>query len=328
MPERLLSQLAHVEILSPRPQDTVDFLTGVLGLQETEQQGRSSYLRGWAEAFHHSLQVTEAETTGLGHIAWRADGPEQLRKAVKRLEAAGGGEGWDEGGLGHGPAYRYRPPHGRQLMEVFWEVERVKSTGDKASTFPNRPQRLPAHPIAPRYIDHVTVNSPDIRGDCEWYRDALGHRFMEYTTPPGAELVVFAMMTVCERSHDLGIVPEGSELRGRFNHVAFWLDQREDLPSAAYFLMESGTPIEFGPGRHGMGDIDYLYFREPAGMRIELNSGTLRNYEPDWKTIRWTAEQGSNIFYRNVEMPHSMMESFPPAEVHAPAEAVARPVFT
>ncbi len=327
MPERVLSQLAHVEILSPRPDDTVAFLTRVLGLQETERRGQSSYLRGWAETFHHSLQVTEARTTGLGHIAWRADGPEQLERAAARLAASAEGEGWTEDGVGHGPAYRYRPPFGQQLMEIFWEVERVEAAPDRRSTFPNRPQRLPAHPIAPRYLDHVTINSPDIWADAEWYRDTLGHRFMEYTTPPGAELVVFAMLTVCERSHDLGLVPEMSPVRGRFNHVAFWLDQRDDLRTAAYFLMENGTQIEFGPGRHGMGDIDYLYFREPSGMRIELNSGTLRNYEPDWQPVRWTNGQGANVFFRNVEMPHSMFESFPLAEVPVPEEA-PRPAFT
>jgi catechol 2,3-dioxygenase len=74
-----------------------------------------------------------------------------------------------------------------------------------------------------------------------------------------------------------------------------------------------------------MGDIDYLYFREPSGMRIELNSGTLRNYEPDCKPVRWTDAQGSNIFYRNVEFPHSMFESFPAADAPVPEQA---PAFT
>jgi catechol 2,3-dioxygenase len=55
MTEKLLSQLAHVEILSPRPQDSVDFFTRVLGLQESGRDGRSVYLRGWSEFFHHSL---------------------------------------------------------------------------------------------------------------------------------------------------------------------------------------------------------------------------------------------------------------------------------
>jgi catechol 2,3-dioxygenase len=322
MVERLLSQLAHVEILSPKPQETVDFLTRVLGLQETERRGSSAYLRGWSEFFHHSLQVTEAKGTGLGHVAWRAEGPQQLEKAVARLQAGGQGIGWDENPVGHGPAYRYRPPHGGQLMEVFWEVERV-SPPDR-STFPNRPQRRPMHPIAPRYLDHVTMPTPDIMGDVLWYRDTLGHRFSEWTSASrDSDLCVFAMMTLCERAHDMGLLPEPTDLRGRVHHVAFWLDQREDLRTAADVLLENGGHIEFGPGRHGMGEIDYVYFREPAGLRLELNSGTTRNYEPDLEPIKWTLEQGSNVFFRNIEAPPSpyLRDAFPPAEVAEAAPA-------
>ena len=76
--------------------------------------------------------------------------------------------------------------------------------------------------------------------------------------------------------------------------------------------MESGIAIEYGPGRHGMGFQTYLYFREPGGMRIELNSGGWRNYQPDWKPVRWSPAMGSNDFYRLNAFPQSMMEAFPP----------------
>lgn len=314
MYEKLLSQLAHVEILSPRPQESVDFLTGVVGLEESGRDGCSVYLRGWSEFFYHSLQVTEGERPGLGHIAWRAVGPEQLRTAARRLEASGRGEGWFEGSLGHGPAYRYRAPNGGQLHEVFWEVERYQAPPELRSTFPNRPQRYRGHGVSARYLDHVTVASRDIMGDCIWYRDTLGQRLMEWTAPsPDSDQCVFAMLSVCERSHDLGIVPDPSSLTGRINHVAYWLDQREDIRRAADLLLESGVGIEFGPGRHGMGEIDYVYFREPGGMRIELNSGTIRNYEPDWEPVKWAVAQGSNVFFRNIlSPPETMFESFPP----------------
>jgi catechol 2,3-dioxygenase len=179
LPEHLLSQLAHVEIMSSRPGETVDFLTKVLGLREVERRGGSTYLRGWGESFHHSLQVTEAAAPGLGHVAWRAAGPEELDRAVARLQASGQGEGWAEG-VGHGPAYRYRPPGGGQQMEVFWEVERPEEPRPLVSTLPNRPQRRPATAIAPRYLDHVSVPTPDIVSDVDWYRRTLGHRLTEW----------------------------------------------------------------------------------------------------------------------------------------------------
>ena len=96
------------------------------------------------------------------------------------------------------------------------------------------------------------------------------------------------------------------------HHLAYWLDQRLDVERAADMLMEAGVPIEYGPGRHGMGFQTYLYFREPGGMRIELNSGGWRNYQPDWQPVRWTPAQGSNDFYRQNKFPDSMMQAFPP----------------
>ena len=46
-------------------------------------------------------------------------------------------------------------------------------------------------------------------------------------------------------------------------------------------------------------------------MRLEVNAGGYRNYEPDWETVRFEPEQGSNVFYKNLAMPPSMFESFP-----------------
>ena len=318
MAPRYISQLAHVEIFSPKMDATVRFLTDVFGLEVSATKGDSIYLRGWGEFFHHSLQVTKSDKPGLGHIAWRAAGEDELKEAAKKLEASGRGIGWDDGGPGHGRAYRYKIPGGH-THEIFWDVERVKSTGDKASVFPNKPQRFNPRGVAARCIDHVTIASKDIMTDVAWVRDTLGHRFMEYTVlDDKPDFVVFAMTTVCERAHDLGLVPDFSGVPGRINHVAFWVDQREDIRRAADVLMDAGTPIEFGPGRHGHGEQDYMYFREPGGLRLELNSGGYRNHEPDWQPIKWTPSQGSNVYYRNIPGPPSMFESFPQAESHPP----------
>ena len=76
--------------------------------------------------------------------------------------------------------------------------------------------------------------------------------------------------------------------------------------------MENGYPIEYGPSIHGIGEQNFLYYREPSGLRIELNTGGYRNYVPDWEANTWKPSQGSNNFYRNSAMPMSMTESFPP----------------
>jgi len=309
---RLLSQLAHVELITPKPDESLKFFTDVMGLIETARQGNSVYLRGWGSHLHHELVLTEGPAPALGHIGWRAAGPYELEVAVERLETGGAGVGWYTETPGHGAAFRFRNPGGH-LQEIFWETERFQPPAELAPNYPNRPQRYAPRGIAARTLDHVTVTSANIMDNFHWYRDTLGFRFMEWTVlDEHPDMPIFGMLTTCERAHDLGMVADFSSIPGRLHHVSFWLDQIGDVLRAADLLLESGTRIEYGPGRHGMGEQTFLYFREPGGLRLELNSGGYRNYLPDWEAVKWTPAQGSNDFYRHNTSPPSMMESFPP----------------
>jgi catechol 2,3-dioxygenase len=313
MPERLLSQLAHVEILTPVPEESLRFYVDVLGMEVTETQGQSVFLRGWGEFFHHSIQLTEGPDAGIGHVGWRTFDQASLDRAVERLEASGQAIGWKDDTPGHGPAFRYTAPYGQQTHEVFWEVDRYQPPAALAPTIPNRPQRYVPRGAAVRSLDHVTVTSPEILKDVAWYGDTLGHRFTEYIVAEDApvELCVFAMTTTVHLAHDMAIVLDHSGVPGRVNHVAFWVDQRDELLRVSEVFLDQDVPIEFGPGRHGMGEQDYLYVREPSGLRIELNAGGYRNFAPDWEPVKWVPSQGSNSIYRNIAMPDSMMDSFP-----------------
>ena len=275
----------------------------MIGLEESGRDGQSVYLRCWGDFFFHSLQLTEADAPGLGHIAWRAEGPAAARAGGRGgSRSAGAGEGWSRG-----PARARGPPTataGRAgtLQELFWEVERYQAPAEKRSAFPARPQR---HTRARRRRRGSSTTSPSSRatriGDSEWYRDNLGFRFMEYTgLDENPDLIVFSMVTTNEKSHDLGLVVDFSGVPGRIHHLAFWVDAVEDVLRAADLLMENGVHIEFGPGKHGMGEQTYLYFREPGGLRLEVNSGGYRIYQPDWEPVKWVPSQGSNTMYRNL----------------------------
>jgi catechol 2,3-dioxygenase len=153
----------------------------------------------------------------------------------------------------------------------------------------------------------------DPMGDANWYRDNLGSTFTEYTVLDDADIPVFCMSTNNEKSHDLGLIMDRSGVTGRIHHVAFWVDTRDELHRGTDILLNQDVEIETGPGRHGMGEQEYLYFKEPGGNRIEMNTGGYRLYVPDWKTTKWTPAQGSQTFYRNIPMPESMLEGTPNA---------------
>jgi catechol 2,3-dioxygenase len=310
-----ISHLAHAEIRTPKLDASVAFFQNLMGMEITGREGQSVYLRCWGEYYHHSLVLTAGAEPALGHIGWRTHGPDELLVAVQQIEASGQSGEWLSPTLGHGRAYRFQGPGGH-VHELFWDVERYQAPPELKSTYPARPQRYTGRGAAARQIDHVTVTSRNIMQDVAWYRDTLGFRFMEYIAlEDHNDLVVFAQTTTNEKSHDYGMVADFSEMPGRVNHVAFYVQSHEEVLRAADILLEAGVPIEYGPGVHGMGEQTYLYFREPGGMRIEFNAGGYRNYVPDWEVVKWYPSQGGNSIYRNLSMPDSMTESFPPAPV-------------
>src|SRR6187200_697578 len=101
-----IAHLGHVEMLTDRFEESLDFFTRVYGLRLSALEGDSAYLRAWDDYEFHSLKLTRAETTGVRHIAYRAASPEALARRVRAIEASGYTlHGWVEGDLGHGRAF-------------------------------------------------------------------------------------------------------------------------------------------------------------------------------------------------------------------------------
>jgi catechol 2,3-dioxygenase len=292
----LISQLAHVEVLSPKPEETVRFLHDVLGLESSGQVGQSAFLRGWGDLFHHSIKVTEAPAAGLGHIGWRAGGPDELRLAAQALADGGHGEGWTEGDTGHGPAYRFRNPEGH-VNEVFWDVDWFAPSDEQRSPLPNRTQKFQPRGAAARRIDHVTVFCADVAANRAFYCDVLGWKHMESTHLDANDREVAAFASTGPMAHDIGLIADRSGGRARLNHFAYWLDTREDVLRAADVMRDAGAFIENGPARHGIGEAFFLYVREPGGNRIELFSGGYQVFAPDWGPVRWKASQRGDSYW-------------------------------
>lgn len=310
---KFLSQIAHLEITSPDVAASVAFYTERFGLRVVDEVDGKVYLRAWGDYYRYSLIVAPGDEPGLAWMAWRTQSAEALEQAAASVEAAGVTGTWSEGGPGHGRSYEFVGPHGHGTRLV-WEMERYEAPEELRSSWLDRPERRSDKAGAPRFFDHVTVASRAPKEMAEWYAKALDLRIMALAEIDEAPVTILAFLTTNEKSHDLGIVIDTSDRPGRVNHVAFWLDTHEELLIAADVLMEHGIPIEYGPSMHGIGEQNFLYFREPSGLRIELNSGGYRNYVPDWQTNVWTPATGANNIYRNSVMPKSMQESFPQAE--------------
>ena len=105
-----IAHLGHVEMLTNKPEASLDFFVNVLGLTESGREGNSVYLRAWDDYEFHTLKLTAARTSGVAHIGYRAASEQALLRRVAAIEAMGQGVGmgWHDGDLGHGRAYRFR----------------------------------------------------------------------------------------------------------------------------------------------------------------------------------------------------------------------------
>lgn len=309
---KLLSHLSHIEIYALDLDASVRYYEDQVGLRVVERTEDKVYLRCWGDYYAYSVVLVRGDEPGMVAMAWRTSSAEALDEAARRIDATDYAGVWKGAGEGIGRSYVFTGPFGH-TMQLFWDVELYKAEGELASTFPDRPSKRSAQGIAPRQLDHVTIAASDVEGFAKWYNEVLGFRIMAFAGFENPEVTFFGVLTTNEKSHDLGVLLDASDRPGRIHHYAFWLDTQAELARAADLLIENGTPMEFGPGVHGIGEQDYLYFREASGLRIEVNTGGYRNYVPDWEPNRWTPELGANDQYRNRELPQSMLEAFPPA---------------
>lgn len=291
-----ISHLAHVEIFSPKLEESAVFFKEVVGLEESYRDENSIYLRAWGEYYHHSLKITRGDNPGLGHIGWRADSEDALEEAVKHLESTEFGIGWIEGDIGHGPAYQFKSPDGH-LEEIFWQVELCEISEEKRSKWRNRPQKNHGRGISPRRIDHITLHSNDVKKDREFYQ-SLGFRynegiFLDANDPNSSE--IGAWLSVTNLSHDIAFLKGNDNTSGGFNHVCYAVESREEVLLAADHIVESGYTLEFGgPTRHALAEGFFFYVIEPGGNRFELYAGAYLLFAPDFGPIRWSLKENPN----------------------------------
>ena len=322
--ERQLAQLLFLEITSPDVEASADFYEKRFGMRVIDRDNGKVYLRCWGDYQKYSLVISEGADPSLVDMAWRAQSEAALERLVTSIGSTDFAGEWVESGNAHGRKYSFVGPYGHR-MSILWELDPFVAEEGFKSVYPDRPERRSSHAAAPRFIDHVTIAASDVQGFADWYSEHLGFRIMAITHLDEAPINVFTVLTNNEKSHDLGILMDTSSTPGRVHHIAFWVDHPEDLVRSADLLLEHGTSIEYGPSIHGIGEQSYLYFREPSSLRVELNSGGYRNYVPDWTPKVWRPSLGSNNFFRNWNMPDSMMEAFPAASGLTATEQGAPP---
>jgi catechol 2,3-dioxygenase len=282
-----VAHLGHVELLTDKPQESLDFFVNVYGLTESGREGPSVYLRAFDDYEFHTLKLTASDTTGVAHIGYRCASPQALERRVAAIEAMGCGLGWDNGDLGHGRAYRFEDPDGH-VFEVYYDTHRYVAPEAERPALRNIAQRYHGRGICVRRLDHLNLLAQDVAAIRDWMPKALGSRVTEEIRLDNGTYGG-CWFTVNNKSYDIAYTTDNTPSRGRFHHVTYAVDQREDVLRAADICLENGVHIKTGPHKHAIQGTFFLYVYEPAGNRVEIaNAGARLILQPDWQTVTWT----------------------------------------
>jgi catechol 2,3-dioxygenase len=282
-----VAHLSHVELLTNKFDESLDFFTRIYGLNVSAQAAGMAYLRGFDDYEFHTLKLTASHTTGIGHVAYRATSPEALERRVTAIEALGCGIGWVDGDEGHGRAYRFSDPDGH-IFEVYYDTRRAEPTEADKSALKNIASKFHGNGVCVRRLDHLNLLAKDVSVIRDWMPKALGSRVTEYIQLDNGRLGG-CWFTVNNKTYDVAYTEDHTGMSGRFHHVTYAVDQREDVLRAADIFLENGVHIETGPHKHAVQGTFFLYVYEPAGNRVEVaNAGARLILAPDWEPVCWT----------------------------------------
>jgi catechol 2,3-dioxygenase len=132
-----LAHLGHMELLTPKPDESLKFFVDVMGMTISGRNGGSVYLCGWDDYERYSLKLTASKTSGMEHMALRARSPQALQRRVAALKGSEFEIGWTDGDIGHGPAFRCRDPDGH-IIELYYETEWYEAPPDLKPALKNQ----------------------------------------------------------------------------------------------------------------------------------------------------------------------------------------------
>jgi catechol 2,3-dioxygenase len=282
-----IAHLAHVELRTPKPAESLEFFTGYLGMTEVGSGGDSVFLRTWDDYETITVKLTAHRTSGVGRTNLRAASSDALERLVKTIEATGLGIGWRDGDPGYGPTYAFSGPDGHEFG-VYYETEWYAPPGELAPSLKNQAQAYPARGVGVRRLDHINFLGVDVIPNRDFLRDVLGAMVTEQIVLDDGT-VSGSWTTFTNKGYDAVYTRDWTGTPGRLHHLAFAVDSRADILRAADIALDQGVFIETGPHKHAIQQTVFLYVYEPGGNRIELcNAGARLVLAPDWQPVNWT----------------------------------------
>lgn len=244
--------LRSVELSTPDLALSVDFYTRVWGLEVAAEADGKVYLAATGDDFH-VLELKAADRPELRKTTFRARSEADLATLRDACLASGAKLMRDIGPAdapSGGVRFVVREPQGAVLEFVHGDKRKA------GAVVPNRVERLA----------HININTSAIEALSGFYQSALG-----FVLTDRSKMMAFLR---CNDDHH-AVVLADAPVNG-LNHIAFLMPDLESVMRGSGRVVDAGTPIGWGVGRHGPGDNVFAYFVDPTGIVVEYTAEVLQ----------------------------------------------------
>jgi catechol 2,3-dioxygenase len=259
-----IAGLAHVAIGSQGCPDVQDFYVDMFGLAEVERKDSLSFL---STGMGYGYDVVVGPwAPGMDHFAFAVADTGSLNEARKRLSNAG--VAVTDVDLEHEHAVaegiRFVLPSGH-VMELVLPLN--------PEPYTSRPMIGHQHHrgIGPVFLEHVTMTCGPVQRTAEFLIQQLGIRLSESVQPQPGEWFN-AFLRAGDRHHDMAFFASEDGDVPALNHFCFAVPSVDHIVRAADLLASRGVALDASIGRHVSGNNVFVYFKEPSGNRIEVNT--------------------------------------------------------
>jgi catechol 2,3-dioxygenase len=272
-----ITRASHVVLIVRDLAASKRFYTELVGLIVTQETGDTVYLRGLEEACHHSLVLRQGTSPRCARIGMRVFTEDDLDRAEIYYRERGLPAQWVDVPF-QGRTLQVSDPAGVPL--------------EFCATMPVVPRKVTAFREfkggCAHRLDHYQILAPDVQAQCDFYM-AQGFRLSEYIVADSSEDLAGVFLQRKGNPHDIVFV---NGTGPRLHHVAFTSIDAATLMRACDIAgtMGLGHAVERGPGRHGPGHAQYVYFRDPDGHRVELFTTHYQIIDIECEPIRWDAD--------------------------------------
>ncbi|ATG48127.1 catechol 2,3-dioxygenase [Celeribacter ethanolicus] len=260
-----------------------------------EADGRV-YLKAFDEFHRHSVVLREADSAGIDFFAFKADGQEAVDGFRKRIEEYGVDvTDVAEGEMpGTGKRISFMIPSGHRI-DIYADMDLSETAPETHNPYvwKDEPRGMRA-----QRLDHCLLYGPNLPEVEKFFTEVLDFHIPERVDLPDGTLAIW--MTVSNKAHDIAFVNHPEP--GKLHHVAFFLEDWNDIGHAADVMTRYDISRDIGPTRHGITRGQTIYFFDPSGNRNEVFCGGYTAYK-DHPTRVWDGNHvGRGIFYYERQM--------------------------